>query len=848
MTQVPKSGQVPLKSRHWKRPSTCVAAAITLVVGIAAGSVLPLRPHVALAIALVWILASIVCVLWGDYRQPAHGVRAARRAVTFCLVVGMLALSICHWQSHQPQTGQAMLRQFCRDDGGSFIRLRATVTSVPVVHQSPPDEFSVQRVSDPQTRFRAAAIDVVTGTLKQPVSGNFQAYVTGDATGQVAVGEPVSLGDEVLITGRLTWPESPGNPGEFDFRNYLTQQQISAQLFVVDPGAISVIQKVGRLDPRRWVSFLRQDARNIIVSNVHPKVQGIALALLLGNRHQLPTELEESFICSGTMHLLAISGLHVGILCLFLLRTANLLLLSRRRALLISVVICVIYAMVTDLRPSVVRATVFFVVFAVSEFTGRKTGVGDLLGITVVIMLLKDPNLVFNIGAWLSFLAVAALGRVAGLAAPDEVDREAPMDAITRWEKIRQQFAEQRTWISLRYRQSIFVLVATTPLVAAAFHVVSPVGLVVNVLLIPVIFVCLCAGFVTLIVGMLLPPAAFLPGAIFSWSLGGMMAAVEWSASVPGGHIYVPDLPGWFVPVYYVLLAVVLFSRWPLLATVTRTALLISVSFAFFYCTTPRPAEGIRLTVLDIGHGSAAVLEIDGQVWLLDAGALTRSDRTTDVVCRFLWNRGYHKVNGILISHADMDHYNAVPGIMKRMPIGEIRTSSDFLNSPAPAVQALIRMARQQRIPVSLTFDGDHCSVNDVQVQIRQADTRQLSANTQDNEKSLVVLVSYAGRRLIVPGDIEGAGLDQLVTTLSSADFLVSPHHGSAMSNTPELATNTKPTYVVASSRNALSRRGLENVYAEAKSVMYTSESGAVTASIQPDGEFEVSQFRLTGI
>lgn len=844
MSSVSQSDPRPPESRPLKHLSACVVAAATLVFGTAIAPILPLHPELFCAIAVVWISAGSIYVVRSYRRNPTQRSLNPRSAGSWCIVIGMLALSIFHWQLHQPLAGETQLNQFCLEDSGRFVRLRATITSVPVVYVSPPDEFSLQRDSPPQTRFRAAVSAVVIGDTEQPVAGELQAYVSGDAAGESATGTVVSLGDKVLITGRLTWPRQPGNPGEFNFPNYLRRQQISAQLFVVDPEAITVVETVAPWNPRRWVSLLRQTARAVIVNNVHPNAQGIALALLLGNRHQLPFELEESFISSGTMHLLAISGLHVGILCLFLLRMANLLQFPRRKTLAMTVVICVVYAMVTDLRPSVVRATVFFVVFAVSQFTGRKTGVLDLLAITVVIMVLGDPNLVFDIGAWLSFLAVAALGRVSRLVAPDEIRREAPMDAVTKRERLGQRLLEVLAWLAARYRQAVFVLVATTPLVAAVFHVLSPIGLAVNILLIPFVVACLCAGFTTLFVGMLVPQVAFIPGALFSSSLRGMRAIVEWSTCVPGGHVYVPDLPAWFLPVYYFLLTVLLFCSRPRLTIVIRTALLVSVSVAFYSCSGPQIPDGLRLTILDIGHGSAAVLEVNGQVWVMDAGALSRSERTTDVVCGYLWNRGYHKVNGILISHADMDHYNAVPGIMRRMPIGEIRISAEFLHSSAPAVQSLIRLAKQKRIPVALAFNGDTYAVDGVQMNIHQADIKQLPRNAQDNEKSLVVTLNYADRRITVPGDIEGDGLEQLLEAMGTADLLVSPHHGSILSNTPQLARDMNPTYVVASARNNISRPVLENVFADANSVLYTSESGAVTASILPDGRLQISKFR----
>ena len=491
--------------------------AACLLSGVFLGSVLPSNPTLYFAVAVVWMFASRVILR-----------AASKRTGAVCFAATITALGICHWQFHQPPANATSVRQLCGSSEG-FVRLRAQIITVPVVHESPADLFSLRRDMPPQTRFRAKAISVVIEDTEQTVSGVCQVYVGGDAVSGVAAEKAICHGDEVLLTGRLMWPKTPGNPGEFDFPKYLERQGVSAQLFVVDPEATEIVRKVSRWSPRRWTSWLRQDARSVIVRNVHPAVQGVALALLLGNRHQLPTELETSFVSSGTMHLLAISGLHVGILCLFLLRTASLLMVPRNLAIVGSLIICVVYAMVTDLRPSVVRATVFFVVFAIGELSGRRTSVVNILSATVVIMLMANPDLAFDTGAWLSFVAVAALCRVTAGVTLGEVNPDAPPDAITAWEQWKQVFEEIRLLLLYRYKQAMCVLVATAPLVAAVFHVISPVGLVVNVLLIPVVLVCLWAGFITLIVGMLLPPLAFMPGTIFSWSLGGLLAAVELS-------------------------------------------------------------------------------------------------------------------------------------------------------------------------------------------------------------------------------------------------------------------------------------------------------------------------------
>ena len=198
---------------------------------------------------------------------------------------------------------------------------------------------------------------MISSSGKRSAGGNLQVYVGGDATATL------HKGDEVMLTGRWNRPLAPGNPGEFDYANFLNRRQISGLFFVNHPAAVRVVVSCSKWSAGYWVSKLRNEARSVLVTAVPEHVRGIALALLLGNRNQLPSETADAFVASGTMHLLAISGLHVGILCAFLLSIFHLLIIRRSRALLLTATVCVIYAMITDLRPSVLRATVFFLVF-----------------------------------------------------------------------------------------------------------------------------------------------------------------------------------------------------------------------------------------------------------------------------------------------------------------------------------------------------------------------------------------------------------------------------------------------------------------------------------------------------
>ena len=665
-----------------------------------------------------------------------------------------------------------------------------------------------------------------------------QVYVEGDATATL------HKGDEVMLTGRWNWPFAPGNPGEFDYARFLNRRQISGLLFVNHPAAIRVVVSCSKWSAGYWVSELRKEAHSVLVTALPEHVRGIALALLLGNRNQLPSETADAFIASGTMHLLAISGLHVGILCAFLLSIFHLLIVRRGRALLLTAAVCVIYAMITDLRPSVLRATVFFVVLVVAQFVRRNQGIISLLSITAIIMVTAQPHLVFDTGAWLSFLSVAALGWVSGRAVSEIEEQDVPADALSAAEKLHDAFQALWTRLKLRWRQMLSILALTTPLVAATFHVVSPAGILVNVLLIPLTGLTLCVGFVLLAAGMLHPSLALIVGPGFSWLLTTMTQIVEATSSVHMSHVYVADIPDWFLMIYYILLPLILLLRWRPLKRIAVLCLYCSILAAFTSATQRDSPHELRCTVLDVGHGSAAVLEFpSGEVILVDGGAMNRGERAADTICRFLWHRGCRSLNAILISHADADHYNAVSGVLSRMPVSEILTSRDFVTSKSTSVQSVIQLADAAGTPMRILSTGDSAQIGKSFVHCLQRDWWQLPKDADDNEKSIVFIAEHAGRRIILPGDLEGRGSPNIFHNIGPVDVLISPHHGSPSANTTALAEQLTPDNVIVSARNSAHADRLRSVFGQV-ALYHTSDSGAVSVSVSPNGRLSITPFR----
>lgn len=803
-----------------------VWAAICLVTGVAFGSFLPTAPGICLGVLFVWLVTSAALLRF----SPAFS------TVTVYVVIALLG--VCRWQMTQFEYEQNTLQNFARL--GQTTRFTGTIVSIPVVSVRPSGKFAPRLYGTSlRTQFLVDVVSVETERGAQSVSGRCQVYLDGDAT-------PIlCAGDEVRMIGKLAWPNSPGNPGEFDYRAFLMRKRIAATAFVNHPQAITVTKPGPTFSFGKAATWLRKKARNAIVSSVDGESEAVALALLLGNRHQLPSATEEAFVASGTMHLLAISGLHVGILCVFLLRLFNLLRIRRTTALYATGMVCVLYAVSTDLRPSVVRATVFFWVFVAGQIAGRNQRPITLIALTVVLMVGVSPELVLDTGAWLSFLSVSALGWVSSKRSTVELNDETPIEVLSVVDRIRDWGTA--TWKTLlaRYQQMLCILAVTTPLVASTFHVISPVGLIINVLLIPFTALVLCFGFSTLLVGLISPDLAVLPGTVFSRLLQALQWIVESTARINAGHLYVSDFPAWFLPAYYVLLILVLMIRLPRIRRPLCFGLMSCVVFGFAATEWNARTVGLRCSVLSVGHGSAAVLETSGgKVILVDAGAMNRGARSAEVICNFLWRRGHRRIDSVLISHADMDHYNAVPEIVRRMPVGEVVTSTEFVRSESEFVQSVLDYVNRLHVPVRILRHGDTATIDGATLKVLQAELDGRPGIQDDNERSLAVLIEYGASRLLLPGDLEGAMAQPLLEGIGEIDVLVSPHHGSLVANPESLAEATRPDCVIVSARSAGSRAALETVYAASRDVLFTADSGCVTVTLSENSPAKVESFR----
>ncbi|MFQ5732596.1 MAG: ComEC/Rec2 family competence protein [Planctomycetaceae bacterium] len=777
----------------------------------------------------IWLAALAgLLVVWGVLFR----IRPGRVSTAF-----VLAAIVCLGGARYHQVRSAVdandVSRFGRDESIP-VRLTGRVVSSPVI---------VPRREDPAlSAWLRPDRSFVLLECESLRTNEGHADVTGVVRVQVA-GHllHVEPGDRVEAHGWMVQPGGPQNPGQYDFRDRLARDGVRCLLYVDDPDAVKRIERPA-WSPGRSIGRLRSAAEELLVRNLRGRSSAVGSAILLGDRTQIDDELRESFIQSGMMHLLAISGLHVGILAAFVWLTLRACGFSEKTMAVVVIGVLVGYALMTDIRPSIVRATIVISVLTVGSALNRRVSPLNALGVAAAGILLWNPLDLFHVGAQLSFLAVLGM-IVAHTWSAGRPIRDPAAESPSRRRHVVNGLRWGGWWVKRMYVAMAGIWLFAAPLVAARFHVVSPAGLLVNLVLIPWFGVVLWCGYLLVFGGLLVPPLEGVAAALFDVALKVMLFVVDWASGLRLGHYYVAGPADWWLVVYYGLLSTVLFvpvGRWRRVSWVGVGGWLVA---GLAVGLTPVKQDGLRCTILSMGHGVAVLVEApNGKTLLYDAGSFGNSNRATATVQSALWARRRSRLDAIVVSHADIDHFNGVPGLLKTVPVGTLFCAKSFLDFKQPAVVITRDTAELRGVPVRLLRAGDALQLDpDVRVRILHPSLRRFE---NDNANSVVLEITYAGRRILLTGDLERDGMDRVLGLKPRhVDVMLSPHHGSPAANPAELADWATPTYVVASGGRRVKLEALRRTYAKSKRVFSTYRDGAITVEISPDGEVRVTPF-----
>lgn len=738
----------------------------------------------------LWLLAAVPLIGLAAYCRRSYAQVARLSLVGLCFMAGFF------WSAAlaQVRLADALPQAWERKS----IELVGVVASLPQQHERGQRfEFDVERLLTPGA------------TVPKHVSLSQYNAAFGVTTKSVDASE-FQAGERWQLTVRLKRPHGTANPHTFDFEAWAFERDILATGYVRKGGSDRQLEELV-YRPGYIVERLRGNIRARIDRAVGGQdYAGILRALAIGDDDAIGPEQWQVFLKTGTNHLISISGLHITMLSglvfalvLFGWRRSERLLLwipARKAATVAGVVAALLYALVAGFSVPTQRTLYMLSVFALALWSNREVSITRVLVIALVVVVLFDPWAVLAPGFWLSFGAVAVIAYALG-------------GRLRRPHWLRESVATQ--WA---------VTLGLIPLLLLMFQQISIVSPIANAFAIPLISLLVVP--LTLLGSLL---AINWPLELAHGLMAVCMACLQWLAGLPLS-IWQQHAP----PVWAALLA--LFGvLWLLLPKGFPLRWLGGVALLPVFLLLPpalKPGE-MRVDVLDVGQGLSVLVRTVGHSLLYDAGPKfsQHSDSGSKTILPYLRGEGVRRLDGLIVSHDDLDHSGGASSVISQMPVGWLSSS---LSQDAPWLAELSNTpctAGQSWVWDSVKFEI-HAPAPDTAMEVK------------DNNRSCVLKVTSAYGSLLLPGDIEREAEGWLLEAMPErlrADVLVAPHHGSKTSSTPDFVAAVQPRAVIFTvgylNRFGHPKRAVVERYRDLGARLYRSDrDGALLLKFASDG------------
>jgi len=623
-------------------------------------------------------------------------------------------------------------------------------------------------------------------------------------------------GDKIHFPARLGLFKNFNNPGGFNYASYMRWKGFDCSASVSD-GRMVVPMGMAKLGfPRGWIEGARKSAKEFLWENLPPENAGILVALILGERQRISNSFRDRLNRSGLGHILAVSGLHIGLVALLafslfktLLSFSSRISLKtdiRKVSALLSMVTVIMYTALTGFRVSSQRAMIMALAYFASMIIGRERDLWSTLGIAALVVLSLDPGAISSISFQLSFMAVVGIL----LLGPQLMQRMPSPFHGTGGEKkpVLRRLYSYMIGTAVVTISAVFFLL---PLSAYYFHQVSLVSVPANMTVLPIL------GLWVLPLGLLavffLPFSHFISKCLLgasSWGVDGMKVIAGFWADLPWSACwtFIPNI--FEISLFY---GFVLFFFAPSRTRWKRPAICLILFFALgdisYWVYRTRFNRPLQVTFLDVGQGNAALIRFPGRKrMLVDGGGFARDtfDVGRMVVAPYLLGSKIGRVDYLVLSHPHPDHLNGLRFIARHFGPSEF-----WYNGQRPKGESfkdLMSIVESEDIEMRLPMDlAESRSISGVRIEVLHPPPAgdgefRYGKEMRTNDLSMVLKISYRGISFLFPGDIEKAGEQLLVKRAGPrlrSDVLLVPHHGGRTSCSRAFLDMVKPSICVIS-------------------------------------------------
>jgi competence protein ComEC len=639
------------------------------------------------------------------------------------------------------------------------------------------------------------------------------------------------VGNEIAVRGILKKFQTASNPGQFNEQLYYQIENID---FKMEAKRITVTD-AGYSRFHAVLGAVKSKLIRVYDTILSDKEAGTLIAMLLGEKYLLDDEIKKLYQENGISHVLAISGLHVSLIGLFVFGLLKRLKCPILPATFLTIFFIYSYGVLTNFSVSTNRAVVMMVIFLLSPLIGKTYDMLSSMALSALIILLQNPLQLFSAGFLLSYGAMLGIATV--------------LPCLKR-------LFPSKNPVGNALLISVGAQLATAPFILYFFYQLPVYSVITNLIILPFITLLTLTSILAGILG-----AVYMPSGIFA--VGGanyILKLYEWlcrlGSSIPGNLMTVGK-PGPFrLFLYFILLALFL---WTARKYQKKRTILILVAAAFFLLI-PQEKAGLEVTFLDVGQGDAIYMETgNGVSYLVDGGSSDLKGVGTYRLEPFLLSAGTDELDYAIMTHSDSDHISGLSELIGNGRIAVRTLLLPYLASKDEAYARLEGLAREKKISVRYIRAGDRIRDGNIQITCLHPSPGYLAQSV--NSYSTVLSVTYGDFDMLLTGDLERDG-EQIITKLlqnedywsgydyrpaADYDILKVAHHGSRNSTFDAFLALIKPEISIIScgKNNSYGHPHaelLERLRKAGSNTKITCETGAVT--VKTDGRImEVTEF-----
>ncbi|MFQ6678249.1 MAG: DNA internalization-related competence protein ComEC/Rec2 [Fidelibacterota bacterium] len=596
-----------------------------------------------------------------------------------------------------------------------------------------------------------------------------------------------TIGDTLTGFGDFQQISSVRNPGEFNFQSFYNRKNIYGWIFP-DKNDYVTVRRNSKFHFGRFIYTIQNKIRSHFNEYAPGDAAGLLSALILGDKSDVDPSIKESFVKTGVIHVLAVSGLHVGYVLIVLLLIKNMFHLPWGADRIVVILGLIIFVILTGGKASVVRATIMAALYVMAPVFNRTANIWNIIGGAAMGILCFRPLDLFDLGFQLSFLAVASIIFFYNWF---ETILPEKLKVSNIGHKVPQ-------FIWGLFLVSIAAQIGTLPLTILVFGKFPLIALIANVLIVPLIGVLVGIGFFILFLGWI-PGIGYVLGNT-AWLIAKIITFnTHLFSTFSFSTLKMSFTPYEMIAYYLVLLSIVLFFN-----EIRRKYGFLIILFVLNYSVWKWAFNEKTLDVifLDVGQGDGIIVKLpDDKIMLIDAGERNRyNDMGKDVVLPVLTYLGIHELNWVVMSHPHNDHIGGIVSLLGEVKIDTLWDT--YLPYKSWTYRKIVEYSDSNSIMIQHPKRGETRKLSkNVFVQILAPDSLFAASAHNVNNSSIVFKLIYGKTSILFTGDLEFEGDESLIPyqDLLKSDVLKVAHHGSITSSSESILDLVNPKMSVIS-------------------------------------------------